>query len=137
MTLLLEPILQWFPKPPAGTSSSKLHFHGNDGPSFQAHHAVHSKSRQLAEVGKQWKLSELFRLEQAERWTYGWSWPCGDETPVRRRATDVILNELEDEEDTSNKAFILDHVETFDYCHHPKLMSIVSLRRGFQDAHFC
>lgn len=126
MSLLIEPILQWFPKPPRGTSSYKIHFHGHDGPGYQAHHAVRDKSRRLAEAGKLWKLPELFRLEQAERWTYGWSWPCGDETPLKRRATDVILNELEEEEEGGNKGFVLDHQATFDYCNNPKLMDIVS-----------
>lgn len=68
------------------------------------------------------------------RWTYGWSWSCPENTPLKDRGSDLVLNDMTDivsanaesQHVAGDKTFIADFDKSIDYCMNPDLMSLVS-----------
>lgn len=68
------------------------------------------------------------------RWTYGWSWACPENTPLKGHGSDLVLNDLTDivsadaesQHVAGDKTFIADFDKSIDYCMNPDLMSLVS-----------
>lgn len=68
------------------------------------------------------------------RWTYGWSWSCPENTPLKGRGSDLVLNDLPDivsadaesQTGAGDKTFIADFDKSIDYCMNPDLMNLVS-----------
>lgn len=81
---------------------------------------------------KVWPESQLQQAEQVMRWTYGWSWSCPENTPLKDRGSDLVLNDLiddlsaESQYGEESKTFIADFDKSVDYCMNPDLMNLVS-----------
>lgn len=81
-----------------------------------------------------WPEAQLHQAEQAMRWTYGWSWSCPENTPLKDRGSDLVLNDMTDivsadaesQHVAGDKTFIADFDKSIDYCMNPDLMSLVS-----------
>lgn len=77
------------------------------------------------------------------RWTYGWSWSCPENTPLKDRGSDLVLNDMTDivsanaesQHVAGDKTFIADFDKSIDYCMNPDLMSLVSLVLQLADSH--
>nr|XP_019042714.1 hypothetical protein I302_08420 [Kwoniella bestiolae CBS 10118]OCF21644.1 hypothetical protein I302_08420 [Kwoniella bestiolae CBS 10118] len=134
LTLLL-PILSLLPEelfkmnPPL-----ELPFSSDDGPRGMVHNTFREKAENLARSGKVWPMNQLNKAEQSMRWTYGWAWSCPDNSPLKTRATDLVLNDLHqpdyltggESELPQRSSFIADFERSADYCSDPDLMDYVS-----------
>ncbi|WWC61152.1 uncharacterized protein I303_103731 [Kwoniella dejecticola CBS 10117] len=126
LTLLL-PILSLLPDdlftmdPPL-----EIAFSSDDGPRGMVHNTFREKAESLAKSGKTWPQAQLDKAEQSMRWTYGWAWSCPDDSPLKTRATDLVLNDLPQPDYLTGgqveKSFIADFDRSADYCSDPELM---------------
>nr|XP_019013499.1 uncharacterized protein I206_01567 [Kwoniella pini CBS 10737]OCF52280.1 hypothetical protein I206_01567 [Kwoniella pini CBS 10737] len=135
LTLLL-PILPLLPdelfsmKPPL-----EIAFSSDDGPRGMVHNTFREKAESLAKSGTTWPKGQLDKAEQSMRWTYGWAWSCPDNSPLKTRATDLVLNDLHQPDYLTggqgelcpplDKSFIADFERSVDYCSDPELMNYV------------
>ncbi|WVQ98701.1 hypothetical protein IAU59_005832 [Kwoniella sp. CBS 9459] len=127
LTLIL-PILPLLPKeifemnPPL-----EIPFSYDDGPKGMVHNTFREKAEALARAGKVWPEAQLHKAEQSMRWTYGWSWACPEGSPLKSRATDLVLNDIvhpkSSDKDHVEKTFIADFERSADYCSDPDLMN--------------
>ncbi|WVQ70107.1 uncharacterized protein L199_008332 [Kwoniella botswanensis] len=127
LTLLL-PILSLLPEelfkmnPPL-----ELPFSSDDGPRGMVHNTFREKAENLGRSGNVWPMNQLNKAEQSMRWTYGWSWSCPDNSPLKTRATDLVLNDLHQPDyltgGENEKSFIADFERSADYCSDPDLMN--------------
>ncbi|OXG32358.1 hypothetical protein C367_01126 [Cryptococcus neoformans Ze90-1] len=130
LTLLL-PLLPLMPEEMfSQTPPVELAFSIDDGPRGMIHNTFRERSEALARAGRLWPESQLQQAEQVMRWTYGWSWSCPENTPLKDRGSDLVLNDLiddlsaESQYGEESKTFIADFDKSVDYCMNPDLMNL-------------
>lgn len=70
---LILPILPLMPKELfANTPPLELAFSLADGPRSVVHSSFRDRSESLGRAGKTWPKAQLYKAEQAMRWTHGW-----------------------------------------------------------------
>ncbi|ODO03427.1 hypothetical protein L198_02274 [Cryptococcus wingfieldii CBS 7118] len=119
----------------------EIAFSTDDGPRGMVHNSFREKSEALARAGRVWPDGQLHQAEQSMRWTYGWSWSCPEDTPLKTMGSDMVLNDIEELEAaqhgkihfafikisrqrTGGKAFVADPMSYMDYCQNPHLMAV-------------
>ncbi|WVQ71619.1 hypothetical protein IAR50_001159 [Cryptococcus sp. DSM 104548] len=115
------------------TPPLEIAFSTDDGPRGMVHNNFREKSEALAKAGRVWPDAQLQQAEQAMRWTYGWSWSCPDDTPLKSMGSDMVLNDIEDDLEASRnggKTFVADPMSYMDYCRNPHLMGLHHILLG-------
>ncbi|KAE8538024.1 hypothetical protein D1P53_006091 [Cryptococcus gattii VGV] len=130
---LLLPLLPLMPEEMFSQNPPlELAFSIDDGPRGMVHNTFRERSEALARSGRLWSEAQLHQAEQAMRWTYGWSWSCPENTPLKGRGSDLVLNDLTDivsadaesQDVAEDKTFIADFDKGIDYCMNPDLMNL-------------